>query len=199
MKTALIALSIVAAASATAQAKPSAGANAALAAISGRLSAQSDIWFHDGEFPTIAQALRFSNRLNPREGEIAENLGWMLENIEEDGEALATYIRYGKENPQDPDRHYMEAYFYFQKRVFAKVPPLLEPAVREGKASPNTYRTLAHSHERMNQFADSKRVWEAFMKRFPNDGAGPNNLRRVTEKLEKQRAAGANRTPKPSK
>jgi hypothetical protein len=36
----------------------------------------------------------------------------------------------------------------------------------------------------MNMLADSKRVWELYIKRFPNDDAAKNNLKRVEGKIK---------------
>lgn len=148
-----------------------------------RMVEQGDVWFDKGEFPKIVQLLRIHNHLEPNNYEIATNLGWMLQNIEMNNEALSVYVRYKNLNPQDPDGPLPEANFYFFKKLYAKVPALLEPSLKK-KPHPNSYRLLAHSYDRMNMLADSKRVWELYIKRFPNDDAAKNNLRRVEAKIK---------------
>lgn len=149
-----------------------------------RFENQSDAWFDKGEFPKVVNLLRMHSALKPDDYEIATNLGWMLENVENWNEALAVYVRYRKQNPANPDSTFPEANFYFMKKAYAKVPPLLEPSLAK-KPQANSYRILAHAYERMQMLHDSKRIWEIYLKRFPNDGAAKVNLKRVNGKIGK--------------
>ncbi len=149
-----------------------------------RLQQQNDIWFDVGDFPRCIQTLRLMVVVYPGDYQNATNLGWLLESIEEDDEALSVYIRYRNQNPEDPDGAWPEANFYFQKKAFAKIPSLLESAIKRRPAPhPNTFRTLAHAYERLGLLKDSKRVWEALLALTPNDGAAKRNLERVNSKI----------------
>ncbi len=143
----LAALGVVGSAQAAAPAQDK--VDAIWAAANDRMSTQIDIWFEDGDFPTVIQLLKIQQGVYPADYEIATNLGWMLENIEKYDEALATYIRYRRENPEDPDAALPEATFYHLKRAYAKVPPLLEPAIKR-KPHANAYRILAQAYEKQN-------------------------------------------------
>src|SRR5262245_56509745 len=149
-----------------------------------RMTRQEDAWYDKGEFPKIIHLLRFHNGLEPDNYDVATNLGWMLENVQNWDEALAVYVRYKKLNPKDPDSPFPEANFYFMKKAFAKVPPLLEPSIAK-KPHPNSYRILAHAYEKLRMLSDSKRVWETYLKRFPDDGAAKVNLNRVSNQIRK--------------
>lgn len=153
-----------------------------------RIVSQTDHWFDDGEFPRCIHLLRFHNEYEPNDFEVATNLGWLLESTEQWDEALATYVRYKVRNPSDIDASYPEANFYFMKKVYAKVPPLLEPTIAK-KPHPNAYRILAHSYEKLGLLSDSKRVWDRYLKIAPDDGAAKRNRERVTEKLRGARKA----------
>lgn len=149
-----------------------------------RINAQTDIWFEDGDFPRVINICKVMYSLYPADYEVATNLGWMLENIEKWDEALAVYIKYRSENPKDPDAAWPEANFYYMKKAYQKVPPILEPTMKMSrKPHPNSFRTLAHAYERMNQLQDSKRVWQAMIQTFPDDAPAKNNLNRVEKKL----------------
>jgi len=149
-----------------------------------RLNGQTDIWFDDGDFPRVINLCRMMYALYPGDFEIATNLGWMLENVESWDEALAIYIKFRTENPKDPDAAWPEANFYFMKRAFQKIPPILEPRMKlTSKPHPNTYRTLAHAYERMNLLQDSKRIWQQLVALHPDDAPAKNNLTRVERKL----------------
>jgi tetratricopeptide (TPR) repeat protein len=152
-------------------------------AMQDRLDTQNDYWFEAGDFPRNIQTLRMLNSMFPTDYEIATNLGWLLESTEQWDEALLVYVRYGKENADSPDAAYPEANFYFLKKAYAKVPPLLEPTLVK-KPHPNSYRILAHSYERLGLLRDSARVWSAYIAVDPNDLAAKNNLARVEKKMK---------------
>lgn len=147
-----------------------------------RMSQQTDIWFRDGDFPRVIQLLKMQADIFPGDYEVSSNLGWLLESIEKTDEALAEYIRYKKDNPQDPNGPFQEANFYFRKKAYDKVPLLIEPTLKT-KPQANSYRILAHSYEKMNLLQDSERVWKMYIQLAPDDGAAKNNLSRVEKKI----------------
>lgn len=149
-----------------------------------RLSRQTDAWFKLGDYPRTVQILKFHFEMNPKDAEVGTNLGFMLENIEEYDQALAVYIHLRTANPNDPDDAFPEAFFYFRKKAFAKVPPLLEPTIKKQDPHANNYRTLANSYEKMSMFGDSKRVLELYLSRHPDDLAAKAHLERIEKKLK---------------
>lgn len=149
-----------------------------------RINRQTDVWFIDGDFPRVINLCRVMYALYPSDYEIATNLGWMLENIERWDEALAVYIKFRTENADDPDAAWPEANFYYMKKAYNKIPPILEPTLKMAhKPHPNNYRTLAHAYERMNQLADCQRIWKAYLMIAPDDAPAKNNLSRVEKKI----------------
>lgn len=145
---------------------------------------QLDYWWDDGDFPRAIQLLRMMTDVQPSDYEIATDLGWMLENVEQYDDALAVYVKFRKDNPNIADAPFPEANFYYKQKLYAKVPPLLEGSLAK-KPHPNSWRILGHSYEKMGMLADSKRVWTSYLKLFPNDDPARNNLRRVNGKLGK--------------
>jgi tetratricopeptide (TPR) repeat protein len=152
-------------------------------AVNERISRQSDVWFKDGDYPRAVQLLRFHYSLDPSDYEVGTNLGWMLENIEQWDQALAVYIQLRTSNPKNLDDAWPEANYYYMKKAYAKVPPILEPTIKGHDPQPNIYRTLAHAYEKMNMFSDCKRVWQLYISKHPEDGTAKANLDRVTKKL----------------
>lgn len=148
-----------------------------------RVSRQIDRWFKDGDYLRCIQGLRIRAEAAPSDYQTWTDLGWMLENVQAYGEALSVYVRFRLGNPQDPDAPFPEASFYAQRRLWARVPPLLEPTLA-AKPHPNTYRTLARAYEQQGMLTDSQRVWKALLARTPNDGAAKMNLDRVERKLK---------------
>lgn len=143
----------------------------------------ADIWFKDGEFPKCIQLLKFRAELWPSDYEVYTDLGWMQENIQHWDEALATYVRFRNQNPNDKEAPYPEAQFYFMKKAYAKVPPLLEPTLA-AKPHPDSFRILAHSYERLGLLSDSLRVWKQYLAFKPDDDAAKNNLNRIEAKMK---------------
>lgn len=153
-------------------------------ALINRISIQNDFWYDEGDFPRVVELLRYAYELNPSDYEIATNLGWMLENLEMYGEALAVYQRFRKENPNDPDAPFPEANFYFFRKAYNKIPPLLEKTL-DKNPHPNSFRILAHSYDRMGMVKDCVRVWTLYVKLHPEDARGKENLKNAQEKLLK--------------
>lgn len=152
-----------------------------------RMSQECDSWYNKGEYLRCIQLLKIETTIFPYDFDSADLLGWFQESTNDEPGALATYISYRQNNPMDPDGPYMEALYYFRKRVYAKVPPLLEPTLKlTPHPHPNIYRELAHSYERLNLLADSKRVWQAYLALAPSDTAAKNNLTRVEKKIKGQ-------------
>lgn len=149
-----------------------------------RLSSQIDAMFDDGDFPAVIALLKVQAEMYPQDYDVWTNLGWMQENVEAWDAALATYVRYKRQNPNDPDAALPEANFYFMRKLYAKVPPLMEPAIK-GKCHANAFRILARSYEKQDMLKDAVRVYKALTLRDPNDGAAKANLKRVEDKIAK--------------
>lgn len=192
MRYALLVLACVCTAAAFAQTtKPDPKrVNAIWDAVTARTSQQQDIWFDAGDYPRATQILRFDAATDPSDYFASFNLGWMLENMERWDEALATYIRYRKNNPDDKNAPYPEANFYFLQRAYSKVPPLMEPTLSK-KPDVNSYRILGHAYERLGLYPDAERVWKKMVEDHPEDSVGKANLLKVQRRLAQQRGAAS--------
>lgn len=142
-----------------------------------------DYWFKEGDFPRCIQVLRLRYDMFPNDYEAMSDLGWLLESTEQSAEALALYVRYRQMNPSKDDAAYAEAEFYFRKKAWARIPPLIEPEMTK-KLPANMYRMLAHSYERLGRLRDSVRIWDMYIALVPGDQAARNNRGRVVRKLE---------------
>lgn len=181
----VIALAAISPAFATKKSSQEARQSAIENSILNRISIQNDFWFNDGDFPRVIQLHRFTYEYVPADYEIATNLGWMLGNIQEYGEELSIYSKFRKDNyPKDPDASFPEANFYYFRKAYAKVPTILEDSITRNP-HPNSFRILAHAYDRMGMMKDCVRVWTAFVREFPEDLKGKENLKRATDKLAK--------------
>jgi hypothetical protein len=154
-------------------------------AATNRISQQSDVWYKHGEFLPCIQLLKIETTIFPYDFDSVSTLGWLQGSTNDEAGELATYVNFRRSNPDDPDGPYLEAEYYYKKKLYAKVPPLLEPLLKMPQhPHPNIYRELAHCYEDMNLLADSKRVWEALLVVVPTDDAAKQNLQRVEKKLK---------------
>ncbi len=183
MKRILIAGLLALCAAALAQAPDPKRISAIWAAADERITRQTDAWFKDGDFPRSIQLLRFHFEMDTTNFDIGTNLGWMLENVQEWDDAHAVYIKLRLSSPNDPDNAWPEAYYYQQKRLWAKIPPILEPTIKGHDPHGNNYRTLAEAYEKMNQLANCKRVWDIYLSRHPEDLAGKAHRERIIKKM----------------
>lgn len=148
-----------------------------------RMQRQADRWFDTGDFPRVVQLLKVRHMINAKNYERVTDLGWMLRNLERFDEELALYVAYrmaAQEN--DPDAAFPEANWYFERKLYAKVPPLLEPTIKQNP-HPNTYRLLALAYERQTMLESAKRTWQAYLVNHPNDAQAKRNLERIVKKM----------------
>ncbi|MEA2552719.1 MAG: hypothetical protein QOJ65_895, partial [Fimbriimonadaceae bacterium] len=96
-----------------------------------RMSQQVDAWYGSGDYLRCIQLLKLETAIFPYDFDNTDLLGWFQESTDDEPGAIATYIAFRANNPNDPDGPYMEAAYYFRKRLYAKVPPLLEPIVAQ--------------------------------------------------------------------
>jgi tetratricopeptide (TPR) repeat protein len=144
-----------------------------------RARAQGDVWFGDGDYPRCIQSLTVLHELFPHDYTLTTDLGWMYGNVENYGSELAVYVAYRQAFPSDPEAKFPEAFFYFRKRAYAKVPPLLEPSLKLKSPQPDSYRLLANSYKRLGLLTDSLRVWDSYLKLYPHDQTAIKNEKGV--------------------
>lgn len=147
-----------------------------------RMFTQTDEWFEDGEFPRVIQSLKIQQQLYPNDYDIATNLGWMQENVEEWDGALATYVKFERDNPKDPDALLPQITFYSLKKNYPKVISIAEGKLSD-KAHPNNFRMLARAYYEQKMYKDSLRVWDRYISLHPDDGQAKTNRAKVSKKL----------------
>lgn len=148
-----------------------------------RMSRQADRWFDKGDFPRVVQLLKVRHMINTKNYERVTDLGWMLRNLERHDEELALYVAYRMSAVEkDPDAAFPEANWYFERKLYAKVPPLLEPTLKQNP-HPNSFRLLALSYERQGMLESAKKTWQTYIQGHPNDEQAKRNLERVVKKM----------------
>jgi|GEM_PF-2970710 len=159
-----------------------------LQAANGQMSTQNDVWYANGYFLSVIQSEKIMVSFQPHNNELMTNLGWMLENVHKNNEALQVYQNYHAQFPNDPDSAFSEAFFEFNRKNYSKVIKLLEPSMNtQLHPEPNAYRTLAHAYEKTKQFDQALRVWNTYIKLVPDDLTAIANQKRDQAAIDKNK------------
>lgn len=147
-----------------------------------RLADQLDQTFEDGDFPFVISMLRVSFADEPKNYDVATNLGWMLENVREWRQAEDFYKQFLADNPGNPEAAYPLGFFYYMRKQHVDAIKVLEPTLKNA-VHPNTYRVLAKCYEREKKYSEAIRVWELQIKKWPSDLPAKANIDRVKKKM----------------
>lgn len=152
-----------------------------------RMARQNDVWFRDGDFLPIIQSQSVMAEVDPKDEETWSNLEWMYFNVENIGMQWWVCREFRENNPTYADAPYYEAKLFYLKKLYAKVPALLEPVIGlTPPPAPNSFRFLAHSYEKMGYYEDALRVWDKYLTLFPKDPQAKNNRSKVAKILDKK-------------
>lgn len=153
-----------------------------------RMVEEQQVHFDDGDYLRVIASLRVVCESNPGDEESWGNLFWMLGNVEAFDEAWAATREFARLNPGSAEAPFHEAQFLFTKRMWAKIPAILEPAIRAEKPPRDSvsYRLLAQSYFRLGWWEDSKRVSLELLRRWPDDEIAKANVAKCDEKLKGQ-------------
>lgn len=149
-----------------------------------RARAESDVWFDQGDYPRVIQLQKMRFEQRPWDGELASDLTWMLGNIDQEGEALAYAMRYRETNVTDPDHSLPEAQIYWEFRMFARIPRILEEDIaKDWPMHRNVFVLLSNAYARMGFQKDVVRVLDIALKHFPGDEVFLRNRQRAESLL----------------
>lgn len=160
-------------------------------AMDNRLQLQRQAWFDAGRFPVTAQILEFEVLFFPHDYDRVTSLGWMYGNMEMTDEEIRVYNWYRKTFPNDAEAHYPAGEFYFRRREYEKVIPIILPSLSlKNKPHGNSYRILANAYDRLKKYKESMDIWNQFLKIEPNDPTALRNRDKVKKLLEEQKSGG---------
>lgn len=177
----ILSLVIMAAVNSMAQ-TPEVASKEIMSALKTRVDMQRESFFSDGQFPNVAQSLELTLSFDMHQYERVTDLGWMYGSMEMPDKEIALYERFRKAFPQDPEASFPSADFYFRKREYEKIPPILEPSLKlPTKPHANSYRILANAYDRLQRYKDSLRIWDQYLEINPNDPAAIRNRNKVRD------------------
>ena len=152
--------------------------------VDARADAETDGFFGLGDYPKAIQLQRIRYECRPWDGGLASDLVWMLGNVEYDAERLAVAIRFKNENPEDPDRGLFEAQAYWEWKMYARIPAVLEEDILQTPAPHrNVFSLLSNAYSRLGYDKDVVRVLDVALRAYPNDGAFVRNRARAIQRM----------------
>jgi tetratricopeptide (TPR) repeat protein len=163
-----------------------------LGQVEGRLVAQRDIYWHQGDYPRIIALDRIITAADPHFLDAYETGGWLLDSLGDRKDAQAYYRLGVANNPRVEPPYFGLAFFYFSTLHDY---PLAASIFREGARLPgadiNDWKMTAHSQEHAHEYVQAVATWQYIKKRWPHGLAVNQNLKRA---LAMQQAAQTRET-----
>jgi tetratricopeptide (TPR) repeat protein len=143
------------------------------------LLAESDWWWHRGEYD---QCVRCNDALlffDPTFEEVYTNSAWLLWSMGRHTEAIGTYHRCIQRVGGSNHGYFYLGFYYYQHEFMNQAEPYLRRAVEMAPEDHLARRAYAHCLERLGRIPDAIAQWEAILRYRPDDGAALTNLRRL--------------------
>jgi len=153
-----------------------------------QLWAQTDVYWHQGDYPRIIALDKLIVQLDPHFMEPYSIGGWLMESMGNYADAEAFYRLGVANNPKDSYLYYQLAAFYFNtQKDYQSAANIMQVGVTMKGNDVNDWRMYAHALEKSKHIDDAIATWQAIIKRFPNAAAADINLARL-QKIKKAQA-----------
>lgn len=154
-----------------------------------KLWAQTDEYWHDGDYPRIIALDRIITQADPQFVESYSTGGWLMESTGKTRDAEAFYQESARNNPQKSYAWHSLGMFYFNTvKDYGAAARAFETGTRQRDAEINDWKMLAHTYEKMQKVDKAAMTWRTIKARWPNGPAVDVNLQRA---LAAQKAAQA--------
>ena len=142
------------------------------------MSAESDYWWHRGEFDQCIRAMQVSIFMDPKYVDDYSTIAWLQWSMGRIADAESTLKRGTEAAPRDPDAWHQLGYFYFLIHRYEKAEGPLKTAVDLGGDN-LVRRTYAHCLEKLGKLPEALDQWASILKSDPGDAAAKLNYDRV--------------------
>jgi len=152
-------------------------------AVVGAFEAETDWWWHHGDYDQCIRSMQVMLLMDPTLPEIHSNIAWLQWSLGDETSAIGTYHRAISRLPDDPwSHHYLGLHYFITKRYELAIPYLRE-AVR---LQPDTIsrHLLAHCLEHTGHLEACLGHWREMYDQFPDDPAVKFNYERVKKLYE---------------
>ncbi len=143
------------------------------------LIAETDWWWHAGDYPQIIRGLETAVWLDPTYVEGFANAAYLYWSLGRNTEAVSTYRKNVYLNPNSCDAHWELGFYYFnaQKRYEDAI-PVLRRAWELG-CRPEDAHLLAHALEHVGRTREALELWREFARAEPDSGVVRLNIERL--------------------
>lgn len=147
------------------------------------LIAESDWWFHEGDYDQAIRCSEASLLLDPDHVETYSVIAWLQWSMGRNVNAVGTLHRAIGAAPLDPDSWYALGFHYFNIGELEKAEgPLSQAVALQGDHL--AYRAYAHCLDRLGRPRESLKVWEDLLELRPTDGSVIVNRDRVKASMD---------------
>jgi hypothetical protein len=143
-----------------------------------------DKYFHEGNYEKVAELLKVYAKHHPDDPDLSSNLAWMLFNIGKEDQSIRVGLRFVREKPKSEVGKLQLAQQFFDRKLYARVPGILEPIISTTK-SLRAFIMLGRSYEMLDMLNSALRVHEARVRMFPDDLTAKRQVAKVKEMIGK--------------
>lgn len=146
------------------------------------LVAETDLWFHVGDYRQCLRAQQAALMLDPTWTELYGTNGWVYWSLGRNVEALGAYRRGVGMNPRDWSAHFDLGQHYFVTENYGAAASEFERARELGCRAPLSHRH-AHALEKAGRPGESLAVWRELAAEEPDGHIPPHHINRLEELL----------------
>lgn len=151
---------------------------------------QGDNYWHEGDYPRIIALDRIAVQADPHFVECYSTGGWLMESLGRNSDAEAFYQQAIANNQDDSYAYYSLGMFYYNtlKDYHASL-AVFQRDAKVADSEDKDYKMLAHSYERIGDWASAIVVWKTIKKRWPKSPAVDYGLNRAQKRLILEKSA----------
>ena len=152
--------------------------------VTDRIWANTDRYWHHGDYNRVVTLLRLCTESDPDFDEACSCGAWLLWSMGDKPAANAFLNNVLVRAKNKWNAQYSFGENLMVRREYADALPYLQAAVQSSVAPVTAWKMLAHAYEHTGSLEKSRVTWRHVVERFPRDGAGPLNLRRIEAKIK---------------
>ena len=143
---------------------------------------RTDYYWHDGDYNRIVGLVRIAVEADPAFLQAYGDGAWLLWSMG-NTTAADNLLKLGlSRNPGRYELNYELGWHLYNTKRYTDALPHLRAATRFSNAPSVTWKVLAHCYDRLGRTDEALAVWRTVVQKFPQDPAGPPNLRRLERK-----------------
>lgn len=145
-----------------------------VSAVVDRLWTQTDVYWHQGDYPRIIALDRIIVGADPHFMEPYQTGGWLMWSSGQDADADAFYRLGIQNNPRNSKAYYDYGLSFLvnHKHDYPAAIRVFRQDVTQADAGVLDWRMLAHSYEKAGQWDRAVATWRAMRKRWPHGAPG---------------------------